>query len=721
MNLHVAAEPATKVGALLNPKNVVIVGASDKPGNWAQRVWRNLHRYKFPLPVYPLNPSRDQVWDVRCYKSFAELPEPPDHLVVLIPAPFVPDALREAAKAGARSATVMSSGFDEATDEKSKALGAKLAAAIRDTGLAVSGPNCLGNFNAHASFVTLPDDRQQRITPGPVAVFGQSGGLVMAMKRTLEERGIDTGYLVTSGNETGLTSADYVSYFADDPETRVIVSYLESVHDPEAFLAACRKARAAGKPVVVAKLGASDEGRAAAMAHTGALAGSMQAFDAVAGEAGVVRCANLDSVVETVEYLLHAPLPKGRGLGAITFSGGFRGLMLDNAAKHGLSFTPIAPETRAKLEKILSVGTIIGNPLDSGFAALSSQDAYVKCVEILLEDPGIDVLLLQEEIPRAPGTERKENNLKAVNEIVGRVKKPVAFVTMISHSVTDYSRQLRAQLPNLAIMQEIDKSIGTVRGVVDYAERVSAPAVAASAAPAAAVKALDKALKKVSGAEPVALSEVDSKALLKAYGLKGPKELAAGSADEAAKLAKKIGFPVVLKAIHPKLTHKSDAGGVLVGLDSAAAVKKGYAQIGKSVKAKAKLAIEGVLVAEKVAGGLELVLGAVQDPEMGPVVMFGSGGVALELYRDVAFAAPPLDAAKAEALIARTKAAKLIAGYRGSKPLDRKALVDALVAFSRLVADLGSRLHSIDVNPFVLRAKGGIALDALVVVGPAKG
>jgi acetyltransferase len=707
------------VHALLNPRNVVIVGASDKPGNWTQRVWRNLHRYKCPVPVYPLNPGRDSVWDTRCYKSFAELPEAPDHLVLLIPAPFVPDALREAAKAGARSATVMSSGFDEATDEKSKSLGAKLKAVIEDTGIAVSGPNCLGNFNAHASFVTLPDDRPQRITPGPVAVFGQSGGIVMAMKRTMEERGIDSGYLITSGNETGLTTADYIRYFAEDPATKVIVSYLESVHDPEAFLAACRTAREARKPVVVAKLGASDEGRAAAMAHTGALAGSMQAFDAVAGEAGVIRVDNLDDVVETVEYLLHAPLPKGPGLGGITFSGGFRGLMLDKGAKHGLRFADIAPQTRAKLEKILTVGTIIGNPLDSGFAALSSQDAYIKCVEALLEDPGIDVLLLQEEIPRAPGTERKENNLRAVNEIVGRVKKPVAYVTMISHSVTDYSRELRGQLPNLAIMQEIDKSIGAVRGVIDYAARMATPAP--KAAPASTAKAkLDKALAKMSSAEPTALSEVDSKAILEAYGLKAPKELVARSAAEAARHARAIGFPVVLKAIHPKLTHKSDAGGVLIGLDSPAAVTKGFAQIAKSVKAKAKLAIEGVIVAEMVTGGLELVLGATRDPEMGPVVMFGSGGVALELYRDVAFAAPPLDARRAEELIARTKAAKLIAGYRGSKALDRKALVEALVAFSRLVSDLGHRLHSIDVNPFVLRPKGGVALDALVVVAPGK-
>ena len=295
-----------KVQALLNPKNVVIVGASDKPGNWTQRVWRNLNRYKFPLPIFPLNPGRDSVWDTRCYKSYAEMPEPPDHLVVLIPAAFVPDTLREAAKAGARSATIMSSGFDEADDAKAKALGARLKAVIAETGMAVSGPNCLGNFNAHVDFVTLPDDRPQRIVPGPVAIFGQSGGLVMAIKRTLEERGIDTGYVVTSGNETGLNGADYIDYFAADPNTKVIVSYLESVRDPDAFLAACRRARDAGKPVVVAKLGASDEGRAAAMAHTGALAGNHAVMRTMLTNAGAIVVDTLDELIDVAELVARA-------------------------------------------------------------------------------------------------------------------------------------------------------------------------------------------------------------------------------------------------------------------------------------------------------------------------------------------------------------------------------------------------------------------------------
>src|SRR6204780_1801900 len=279
------SEPATsllvaqaKVGALLNPRNVVIVGASDAPGSWALRAFQNLRRYEFPGAVYAVNPRRDQVWNMRCYGSFAELPESPDHVVVVIPATQVPDTLRAAAAAGARSATIMSSGFGEAQTPAAKALAETLHKTIAETGLAVSGPNCMGNIHAPSRLMTLTDDRPHRMAAGPVVIVAQSGGLAMAIKRTLEERGILTASLVTSGNEAGLTTADYIAYYATLPFVRVIVCYLEAVRDPKHFHAACALARNAGKPVIALKLGASPEGRAASLAHTGSIAGAMEEF-----------------------------------------------------------------------------------------------------------------------------------------------------------------------------------------------------------------------------------------------------------------------------------------------------------------------------------------------------------------------------------------------------------------------------------------------------------
>jgi acetyltransferase len=726
------SDTIAKIDALLNPRNVVILGATDRPGNWAQRVWRNLGRYGFGGPVYPFNPGRDRVWETRCYRSFAELPERPDHLVVLIPAGAVPQALLDGAAAGARSATVMTSGFGEAGDAASATLEQLLRDVIGETGIAVSGPNCLGNMNAFSRFMTMPDDRQQRVSPGPVAIIGQSGGLAMAIKRTLEERGVDTGAVITSGNESGLTTADYIAYFASRPEIKLVVSYLESVHDAPSFLAACRTARIAGKPVIVVKLGASDHGREAALAHTGRLAGSMEVFDAVAGPAGVIRVRNLDGVVEAVEYALHAPMPRGAGLGAITFSGGLRGMLLDAASAQGLRFSALSRATVKKLETLLTVGTTIGNPLDAGFAALTSQDAYLKCVEILLDDPGIDLLLLQEELPRGPGTEKKEANLVAVNEIASRAKKPIAFVTMISHGLTDYARALRAKLPYLAFLQEIDKSMEAARSLIDYAERTRAavpPSVrfrlrhsfggqVASTSPqigrGQGKKVLERILSRAAGQK--AVSEIESKALLKAYGIVSPKEGVVRSEREAVALAKRIGFPVVAKVVSAHLAHKSDIGGVMLGLESAADVRAAYKRLMGPVAKRARAKPDGVLIAEQVSDGLELVLGVHRDPEMGPVMLFGAGGVELELNRDVALAAPPLDQRAAKALVARTRVSRLINGYRGKPKYDKAALVKALIALSQLVTDAGPRIASIDVNPFLLKRRGGVALDALVVL-----
>jgi acyl-CoA synthetase (NDP forming) len=698
-----------KVDALLNPKNVVILGASDRPGNWAHRVWRNLRRYEYPGAVYPFNPSRETVWNTRCYRDFAELPEAPDHLVVLIPAPAVAPALAEAARFGARSATVMTSGFDEGESASAAEAVAQLQRVLDETGLAISGPNCLGNLNASARLMTMPDDRPQRLAAGPVAVIGQSGGIAMAIKRSLEERGVDCGWAITSGNEAGLTTADYIEYFAQTPGVRAIVSYLESVHDPARFLSACAQAQSAGKAVVVVKLGASRAGRAAALAHTGRLAGAMEAFDARTKPLGAVRAANLDAAVEIVEYLVHALPPRVTELGAITFSGGLRGMLLDMAAAQGLTFARLAGATRRKLEALMTTGTVVGNPLDAGFAALTSQEAYLHAIVTLLADPAIGFLLLQEELPRASGTERKEANLRAVNAIAAKADKPIAFFSMISYGLTDYSRALRSELPNLVFLQETGKALAVASAVIGYGQkRKGTPTPLES--PERAKKHLSRFLTGKSGPR----SEVESKALLKAYGIAAPLESVAQSEREAVQAATKIGFPVVMKAVSAALPHKSDIGAVVLGIKSVQRARQAYQQVLRAAR-KQRCDLDGVLVARQISDGIELALGLHRDPEMGMVIMCGAGGTGLELHRDVAFAALPLDEAAAQEMISRLRISQSIAGYRGSPPLDRKALVKALLSLSQLAMDAGSRIESVDVNPFLLRRRGGLALDALVV------
>ena len=706
---------AEKVHALLNPRNVVICGASDRPGNWAERAARNLRQYGFAGKIYPLNPSRDEIWGEKCYRTFADLPEAPDHLLVVVPAKFVAATLRDGAKAGARSANVLSSGFEEVPGEENAALGRELKSVIEATGLAVCGPNCMGNFNSASKFFTLTDDRPHNFVQGPVALFGQSGGVVMAIKRGLEERGLIASAFVTSGNESGLNSADYIDYFAQQPHIKVLVCYLESIRNPQGFLEACRRARAAGKPVVVMKIGASDEGRSAAAAHTGAMAGALDAFDAIAGAAGALRVRNLDDLVEAVEYLSHAPLPKGDRIAAMTFSGGFRGLLLDCAFLNGMKFPALSDLTRDKLDKILGVGTILGNPLDAGFTALSSTEAYLKCVQTLIDDPQIDVVMLQEEVPRWPGSERKEANLRAVNEMAPNAGKPIVFISMVSYGQNDYSRQLRARLPNLTFLQEPDRIMRTMRALTSYVRQGQAAGNSATHQPLAEGRALLEELSRRPG--PATLDEVTSKKLLRLYGIATPREELAATADAAVAAADRIGYPVVAKVVSAALPHKSDIGGVIVGLKTPDAVRAAFTRIAGAVAAHpAKPSMDGVLIAEMRSGGLECVLGAARDPEVGHVLLFGSGGVDLELVKDAALAAPGLNRDSALALIDETRAGALTRGYRGRPALDREALAQALVGLSRLVIDGGELIDSIDINPFLTGEKGGVALDGLVVL-----
>ena len=708
------------VGALLAPTNVAIVGASDRAGGWSQRVWTSLRRSGFAGPVFPVNPRNPTVWGGEtCYPNLAALPVPPDHVIVLVPGEAAIAAVEEAGRAGARSATVFASGFGEGGDPAGQALGLRLGEAIRASRLAVSGPNCLGNLAAPARLLTIPDERIAGALPGPAAVVGQSGGIVMALYRALRSRGVGVGHAITTGNELGLTTADYIRYLVADADTKVIACFVEAIRDPAGFFAACREARAAGKPVVVLKIGGSSASREAALAHTGSLAGALECFDAVAGASGVIRLDTLDEIVEAVEYLCHAPVPASPRIGAMTFSGGMKGLMLEAAERSGVIFPPLQESTIARLRDIVGVGTSIGNPLDAGFTALSSADGYFRCVEALLDDPNIDALMLQEELPAVTRTNSKVENLRGIEAIAaGGTRKPIAIVSMISYMLSDQAHAFRAECPHLPFLHEVNKAMRAVGAIGRYAFT--------AAAQPGTTDAVHRAFRRpelLERAKPAAnglsvLNEADSKLVLREYGIETPPERVARSADAAVAAAEAIGFPVVLKLLSDDVLHKSDVGGVLLDLRDAEAVRQGYATIGDNLRQhRPGLAYEGVLVATQVSGGLELVLGVQRDPEVGPVVMFGTGGVLLELVKDVSFGPVPLNAGQAHDMIERTAAGRLLRGYRGDAGYDMEGVVSALVALGELAADLGPRIESIDVNPFVaLRGRPGYALDGLVVL-----
>ncbi len=708
-----ASRIVKSIHAMLHPRNIVLVGATDKPGNYAERIWNNLIKYEYAGGLFPINARRETIWGVPCYKDFASLPEKPDHVLVLVPARFAVQVIRDAAAAGARSATIVTSGFSELQDEDSQRLAGELQQAVRETGMAVTGPNCLGNLSAGENLFTNIDDRIVTMEPGAVAVAGQSGAIVMAIRQALEDRGVGVGYMVTTGNEAGLETPDLMAYFAADPSIRVIVVYLEGVRNTKAFRDACKAARAAGKPVIALKLGASEGGRAAAMAHTGALAGSIETFDAISTREGVIRVRGLDELIETAECFAHAAVPKGDRLAAVTLSGGKRGLLLDAFFSAGLNFAPLKKDASDKLAKMLGPGSIVGNPLDAGFAAVVDPSVYMQSIKIMIDDPDTDIVIIDAELPKAPH-ELRERNLRIVNDMAGDGGKPVIYISAMSIGFTEFTKALRKSLSNITVMQGMDRAVTAIKSLIDYAKLRKEVPDLVSSSKSSARAVLEKTLKSARGA---ALDEVASKNLLKAYGIPISREAIAQTAFEAVKIAKKIGFPVVAKVVSAEILHKSDIGGVVLNLNSAADVKKAFNDITARVKKlKGKPRLEGILIAQQVKADLELVVGASLDAEMGPVVLFGTGGVDIELLKDVALAGAPLDAAEAKALIARTKAGVKIKGYRGKPALHEASAVKALVGLSNLIADAGNRIASIDVNPFLINPKTGVAVDALIVL-----
>ena len=708
-----ASDIVKSIHAMLHPRNIVLVGATDKPGNYAERIWNNLIKYQFEGRLFPVNAKRETIWGVACYKDFSSLPEKPDHVLVLVPARFAVQVIRDAAAAGARSATIVTSGFSELQDEESQKLAAELQQAIRETGLAVTGPNCLGNLSAGEKLFTNIDDRVVTMEAGPVSIAGQSGAIVMAIRQALEDRGVGVGYMVTTGNEAGLETPDLMTYFAADPSVRVIVVYLEGVRNTAIFREACKAARAAGKPVIALKLGASEGGRAAAMAHTGALAGSIETFDAISTREGVIRVRGLDELIETTECFVHADPPKGNRLAAVTLSGGKRGLLIDAFYSAGLNFAPLSQNASDKLAKMLGPGSIVGNPLDAGFAAVVDPSVYIQSIKIMIDDPDTDIVVIDAELPKAPH-ELRERNLRIVDDMAGKAAKPVIYISAMSIGFTEFTKGLRKSLPNIAVMQGMDRAVGAIKSLIGYASLRKEVPDLLSSSKASARALLEKTLKGANGA---ALDEVASKRLLRAYGIPVSKEKIASSAADAVKIAKKIGFPVVAKVVSADILHKSDIGGVVLNLNSAAEVKKAFDDITARVKKlKNKPKLEGILIAQQVRADLELVVGASLDPEMGPVVLFGTGGVDIELMKDVALAGAPLDADEARQLIGRTKAGVKLKGYRGKPALHVASAVKAIIGLSNLMADAENRIASIDVNPFLINTKTGVAVDALIVL-----
>lgn len=703
--------------ALFEPRNLVMVGVSDRAGHWGPRVWSNVKRLGYRGKVYLVHPMRQEIWGERCYGSLEQLPEAPDHLAIFTPADVTLEVLEQGGRLGARAATLYAAGFGEGGDAQGQARAARLKRVLQQTGIKAAGPNCMGVAGGRSKLVTLPDETLHEPKPGPVAIITQSGTLATSFSRAMNGRGLACGFIVSCGNQIGLTIADYIDHMADDPDLRVIVCYIEALKDGPRFIAAARKARAQGKEIVAVKIGGTEAARGAALAHTGSLVGNVQAFDAYAREAGIIRLDVLEHTMEVAEYLSHARRPARAGAAFITNSGALTTLMTEAAERDGVELARFSAGTGEQLVQVLGTGEKLGNPLDTIRTIPTEQ--FIGCVEVLSRAPEVGLVVVLEELPQEAGVVRKETNFRALETFAReRVKEdggaaPIAVLSQLPFADTPVSLALRAELPHLPLMRGLGASFASLAAI----GRLPSPAVAVAATdPSRARPWLERAAGL---AGPTALDEVESKRLLAAYGIRGPQEVVVQSADEAAAAALRIGFPVVVKAVAAEVPHKSDAGLVMLRLENAESVRAAVLTIAERCRGIGAR-LDGILVARHVTGGTEMVLGVTRDPEMGHVVIAGAGGVLLELIKDVAYSTPLIDRAAALAAIGRTRAGRLLDGYRGKAAGDISALADAMVALGAMARELGAVLHSVDVNPLLVldAGQGVVALDGLVVLSP---
>jgi acyl-CoA synthetase (NDP forming) len=697
---------------LFHPRNVVLVGASDRPDHWSRRVFDNLKRFGFAGRLFPVNPNRSEIWGTRCFPDLKSLPETPDHLVLLTPAETSMRVLRDGAAAGAQSATLYAAGFGEGGDPEGLALASYLRAVLAETSLTIVGPNCMGVACGKSNFCSIPDETLQELAESPVAIAAQSGAICASLNRAINELGLKVGYFASCGGQIGCTVGDFVDYFAVQPELKVILCYIEGVPDAAHFLAAARRAHANGKTVLAIKIGASESARAFALAHTGSLAGSTETFEAVAATAGVVRLASLEDAIEAIELTARCRPPRGPRVAAVTNSGALRNLIAEAADRTGVPLTALSETTRAAISEALKQSDIT-NPLDTKRTIATNQ--YTACLDALVNAPEVDIVLTAEELPRDEGAERRVANLRAVEAVAQRAAllgKPVAAFTPFITGATEYGRMVRAQIPSVPVMRDLERTLRVLRALAQsYRIRPKRPQ-----APESDVARILR--QRAAGLErPTALNEVESKSLLRAYGISLPQEYLVGSSTEAIEAAHRIGFPVVLKGVSAAIPHKSDAGLVRLNARDDKAVETSYAELMAQAR-KLGATLDGILVAQQIAGGIECVLGVSRDPEMGPVVMFGLGGIFVELIKDVSFGAPGLDRDEALAMVKATRAGRLLEGFRGGKPGDGDALLDALVNLGRLAHELPDVIEAIDINPFMVCERGAFALDGLVVLRP---
>lgn len=695
-----------------SPRGIAVLGVSHDPTKLGYGLARNLVHGNFRGAVHLINPKGGSLFGQPIYTSILEAPEPLDLAILLIPASLIPSALKECGDRGVKAAVIGSGGFRE-TGSEGAALEDECIQIANSFGMRLIGPNCIGLLDTHlpmnATFLPPPGP-----LPGDVAFISHSGAICAAVIDWARGHNFGLSLLVSLGNQADVNETDVLEPVSEDGFTRVITLYLEGIRDGRRFVSqACSITR--HKPIIALKVGRFAGGRRAVASHTGALAGQESAYNAAFRRAGVIRAETSEEMFDWARALAWCPPPRGRNIAVLTNAGGPGVTAADALESHQMRLADLSEKTRLELHNILPPAASLSNPID--MLASASPEEYARCLQLILQDPAVDGVMV---ILPPPPMYTAGAVARAIIPVIHHADKPVVVALMGERLIQEAVEHLRAaNIPEYRFPERAASALAALAERAEYLTRLEtsvepAPALAIASA-RAAFQAYLNSSEKDEWLPPSLLEE-----LMTGYGLPLPTAHLAQSQDEAVETAKRIGFPVALKISSPDIPHKTDVQGVLLNLWDERAVAQGYAQMLENIQDNLPHAhIRGVIVQRMLPAGQEVIIGAIQDPQFGALVMFGAGGVEAEELKDVAFVLAPMSEEEANYLLESTWAGRRLKGYRGLLPADRQAVINALMRFSQFAADF-PELAEIEINP--LRAlpagQGAFALDMRARLSP---
>lgn len=701
-----------KLNPVFYPRSIAVIGASRQPGSVGQSLLANIIDSRYQGIVYPVNPKAKGILSIKCYRNVTEIPDVVDLAVIIVPPQFVPEVLEECGKKNIKGAIVISAGFKEIggkgieLEDSVKKISAKYD-------ISLFGPNCLGVINADPVSSMNATFGTQMSKEGNIAFLSQSGALCVAVLDYAIEANIGFSKFISMGNKAGLTENELLLYLKNDPKTDVILMYLEDLADGREFMNIAREITSSPthpKPIIALKAGRTLLGARAASSHTGSLAGSDRVYDAIFSQCGVLRGETLEEIFDYVKAFSSQPLPKGGNVAIVTNSGGPGILATDSCIRYGLNITSFSPSTVKILKKILPPTASLNNPID--LIAEAQQEQYETTLKEILKDKNVDSSII---ILTPTAFTDVEKIADTIVRVAHEFKKPVLCCFLGVYDVSSGIEILEENdIPAYRFPESAARALSEMAKFTLWLRRPKTGIKKFKVNKSRAKKIIDAVKKE--GRQ--FLLEQESYEILKAYNFPVVKSLLAENEGQAVEAAEKIGFPVVLKIASQDVLHKFDFGGVKLNLKNKTEVRKGYHEIVNNVLAKKPDAkIKGVLVEEMASQGKEIILGMNRDPQFGPILMFGLGGIYVEALEDVTFRLAPIRELTATVMITSTKTHKILKGFRGEKEYDIDAIADCLKRLSQLVTDLED-IKELDINPLIVyeKGKGCASVDARIIL-----